>query len=119
MSGQKSGQTCLKNKGNSAHCTVSAAVAFVEKLYPHKPAQALHHDTKISPETFRNWKDGTSAPTWRHTMALIRAYGLPFVAAVMPDNEEIVVAAMRAEIEKRRSDLDARFAELKAREARV
>lgn len=119
MSGRKSGQVCPKPMAiNSCEAeSLNAAVAFLEALYPHKTAQWLQRDTGISPETFKNWKDGTSSPTWKHTIRMARAYKLPFLAAVLSDDEEIAVAAMRSEIRKRRADLDRRFAEVEEREA--
>ena len=63
--------------------SVKRAVAFIERLYPVKTGYNFKAATGISADTFRKWRDGVSAPGWRHSLRMILVFGPEFLAATM------------------------------------
>lgn len=62
------------------------ALAFLKERYPAKTADRVAADTGIPANTIAQWLCGNSSPRWKHTMALIGAYGADFLWAASPDS---------------------------------
>lgn len=98
---------------------VGDLVAFIAKQFPIKTAQAFEAATGISGETYRKWRDGVAAPSYAHLRTMQRVFGLAFAAILAPENEEIVMAALRSERDAMRAEIAARHRRLAEIEARV
>lgn len=81
MSGQKSGKFGVKSPQRWG-CP-ERAVAFIRDRHPAKTAEHVGAETGVPADTVRKWLDGAARPGFDAYSALIAAYGLPFLAAVM------------------------------------
>ena len=81
--------------------SVKRAVAFIERLYPVKTGDNFKAATGISADTFRKWRDGVSAPGWRHSLRMILVFGPEFLAATLDNPPAWLDAASRQEMAAR------------------
>ena len=96
----------------SDHVSVKAdperIVAFLREVHPLKTALSVEARSGIPAETVKQWLKGVSAPSIRHFISLIGAYGPEILVAAFPRCPRWLDEASRAE--RRRSlelDIDA------------
>jgi hypothetical protein len=77
--------------------TVERAVAFIQRRYGSGCGVAFEAETGISSETFRKWRDGTSAPSWRHALTMILVFGPAFLEATCEKAPRWLCEAARKE----------------------
>ncbi len=82
--------------------SVKLAVDFIERRYGGvKTGAAFEAESGISAETYRKWRDGVSAPGWRHAMTMVKCFGALFLVAVMSDVSDDIKAAARSEMARK------------------
>ena len=87
------------------------ATFFLRAVHPTKPALAAACASGVSQAQAAKWFEGAAAPSGGALLALIRAYGPAFLAAMFDDAPDWVRAAERAQMQ---DELERRLAETRA-----
>ena len=102
-----SGQNC----GNFSAESVKRAVNFIDRRYAGKakPGAEFEAETGIAADNLRKWRDGATAPGWRHAIRMILIFGPEFLHATLDNPPAWLDAAARAEMAaKLRAEIDER-----------
>lgn len=80
-------------------CLGRTAVEVLLGQFGKWPLKAAADAIGVNPETWRNWKDGTSRPNTDHLTALFKRFGPKFIAYVTAPFEESYLDLQQARID--------------------
>jgi hypothetical protein len=92
-------------------CLARRAVEILEDQFGKWPLKAAASAIGVHPDTWKNWRDGTSKPNTEHLSRLFRRFGPKFIAFVTAPFEaahlDLKAARIETEIQKLEAELEA------------